>query len=645
MKKAADKIAVRMSCVVFAALFFFLSASAATLRQLYLTYGCAVDDAAGLTEIISKLYDKELEVLQPLIRTYFESGEEALINYPTDLDPNITNFRFRVHNEIDGKYPIIERIKYTYFPDPNYENDKGKNKHLCYENKEISIQFFDEDLNRKSTKRVMVDCALCNPLDKTDMFTRAIYLVRTGEKYADILWSVTVVAAAAALVCALYALRSVIREAKRTRGANRLFNMLPPDLYVCCVLPAFVFLCLKLFGGSEQNAIDDNAILFNYLKTGSGDFQLLLRAAYLTGLSFFLLILLMLLVYSLRRGGVRYVFAISRFGQAPFARRTLVYLLLMQIVKALAILLYLTNYTRDVVLFLLLEKIITLPVVYRMLRELRTLMDTTARFAEGDLSGAAACERDYATIRMHGADVDSIVRRIRESADEYVRNSNFKAELITNLSHDIKTPLTSIINYAELLRRSGLSREEREQYLDVLQRHSDRLQKLVEDLTEVSDAASGNVPVQMTVVDLCAVVRAAALAVEERLQKQNISVYFKLPRDPVFVTADPHLLQRVADNLMNNICKYTRSGTQVQIAVVDGVSSVAAVFRNRSSRPLTLSGEALMERFVREDGSRHTDGSGLGLSIAQSLMRLQGGKLWLHTEGDVFTAQMLFRKP
>ena len=150
--------------------------------------------------------------------------------------------------------------------------------------------------------------------------------------------------------------------------------------------------------------------------------------------------------------------------------------------------------------------------------------------------------------------------------------------------------------------------------------------------------------VQTTVLDLCSFVQQAASGFEQRLQKQDVSIRFCLPQEPVFVTADARLMQRVTDNLMNNICKYTLSGTEVQIAVVDGESSVAAVFRNRSAQPLTLSGEALMERFVREDGSRHTEGSGLGLSIAQSLMRLQGGKLWLHTEDDVFTAQILFRK-
>ncbi len=624
MKKTVEKSAVQWSCAVLAVLFFFCAASALTLRRMQQTYGCAADDPAGQEALVSGLFDDSVGELAQTLRPYFESEGTVRVVCPPQFRPENTNFRFCARDAEGGV--ILQTI--------------ASEESMYSETKTIGVEVSAAAEDRLlRTETVTVDCELCASMQANDVFRRALSLMQIGAALQDILWSASVVLSALTLLFCVLTLRGVLREAKRPKGADRLFNALPPDLYVCCALPALV-----LFGKLLRGGIPEREMLQSYLHTGSGEYRFLLRPACMTGVFALLLILLMLLVYSLRRGGIRYVFSILRFVRTTFPRRMLVYLLVMQVVKLLAIALYLTSYTRGVILFLLLEKLVTLPVVYRLLRQLRTLMDTTSQFVQGDISGTASRKGDFATLRDHGADVDSIVRRISDSADEYVQSSRFKAELITNLSHDIKTPLTSIISYAQLLDRGDLSESERMQYLEVLQRHSGRLQKLVEDLTEVSDAASGNVPVQLTMLDLCSLVQASALAVEERLQKQNISICFRLQQEPVFVTADARLLQRVADNLMNNICKYTRSGTEVQIAVVDGESSVAAVFRNRSARPLTLSGEALMERFVREDGARHTDGSGLGLSIAQSLMQIQGGKLWLHTEGDVFTSQILFRK-
>ena len=632
MKTAAEKSAVRWSCAFLAVLFFFCAVSCLTMRRMQMAYGCAAGDTAGQNRIISDLIDENVEELtQSLFPLYYQAKSSVQIYCPPQFRSENTNFRFRAY---DDENRVISETD-----DGDLKTDDGKkvrfSKTIIVE---VEVPARDDGILLEP-ELVNVYCALDEDLKVNDVFRRTLSLMQIGASLEDVFWALGVIFSAAALFFCVLAVRSVLREAKRPKGADRLFNALPPDWYVCCVLPAFV-----LFGKLLSGGIRDKDLLKSYMVTGTGEYRLLLRPACMTGMFALLLVLLLLLVFSLRRGGIQYVFSFRRFVQAPFPRRMVLYLVVMQFVKGAAIALYLTAYTRWVILFLLLEKLITLPVVFRSLRQLRALMDNTAQFVQGDLSGRASREGDYATLRAHGADVDAIVRRISDSAEEYVRSSRFKAELITNLSHDIKTPLTSIISYAQLLERDDLTQEERAKYIEVLQRHSDRLQKLVEDLTEVSDAVSGNVSVQMTMLDLCSLVHTSALNFEERLQKQDISLRFCLPAEPVFVMGDPRLLQRVTDNLMNNICKYTRTGTEVQIAVVDGASSVAAVFRNRSLKPLTLSGDALMERFVREDGARHTDGSGLGLSIAQSLMHLQGGKLWLHTQGDVFTAQILFRK-
>ena len=630
MKKAAEKSAVRWSCAVLAVLFFFCCDCALTLHGMQRRFGCAADDAAGQEALISGMYNDSVTELKEVVRPYFEFGRTEKLVCPSQYQPENTNLLFDVKDS--ANHIVLQ----------NYDEkaEFGDLNGIYPEIKTDSLKFYSmAEGSMEQTENLTIEMKLRDTLEVDDVYRRAMSLIQIGGAMETAFRIFSMVFLALTLLFCVPALRSVLREAKRPKGAARLFNVLPPDLYLACVLPALV-----LFGRLLLDPDREREMLKSYLHSGAGEYRFFLRPACMTGVFALLLVFLMLLVFSLRVSGFRGIVAVSRYGRTPFPHRILFYLLAMQGVKILAITLYLTTYTRWVVLFLLLEKLVTLPVVFRLLRQMRDLMDRTAQLVQGDLSVRTSRESDYATMRAHGADVDSIARRISDSADEYVKSSSFKAELITNLSHDIKTPLTSIISYAQLLDRDDLSQEERRDYLDVLQRHSERLQKLVDDLTEVSDAASGNVPVQTTVLDLCSLISASAAAFEERLRNQRITIRFRMPEEPVFVTADPRLLQRVTDNLMNNICKYTLPGSEVQIAVVDGDSSIAAVFRNRSASPFTMTGDALMARFVREDGARHTDGSGLGLSIAQSLMHLQGGRLWLHTEGDVFTAQILFRK-
>lgn len=644
MKKAAEKSAVRWSCVIFAALFFFLAAFSWSLWHTQDANGLDVNTKERRKTLVSNLYEERVQtlsdsVLQPNLKSVLFDEEEDKIEYPDEINATKTNFRFKTEieaQEKDGKIAKINISTMTKNEETWYEESKTK-----------TVQVIGSSAGESQTVEVTVRCALAKSMEKHDQFWRLLLLVHIGSAYKDFFWMGGIVFGTLALLCCLIALRGAVREASRVKGAQRMFNALPPDLYVCCVLPALVIAYRLLLG-----VIEEGKVLDNYLKNGSGEYRFMLRPFCMTVIFVLILVFLVLFVYSLRRGGVRCIFAFWRFEKIPFPRRTVFYLAAMQVIKATSIALYvavsiylgLKTYLHWVILFLLLEKLVTLPVLFRTLRQLRALMDKTAQFVEGDLSGKASDERDYATLRMHGADVDTVVQRIIESADEYIQSSNFKAELITNLSHDIKTPLTSIISYANLLEREDLTPEERVKYLEVLHRQSGRLQKLVDDLSEVSDAASGNVPVELTMVDLCSVVQQAVSSFEERLLRQNITIRFSLPKTPVFVMADPRLLQRVTDNLMNNICKYTRFGTEVQIAVVNSKYRVAAVFRNLSDRPMKLTGEELMGRFVREEEESHREGSGLGLSIAQSLMHLQGGKLWLHVKDDVFTSQILFRK-
>jgi len=216
-----------------------------------------------------------------------------------------------------------------------------------------------------------------------------------------------------------------------------------------------------------------------------------------------------------------------------------------------------------------------------------------------------------------------------------------KTELITNVSHDIKTPLTSIINYVDLMQRPH-SDEEQEQYLEVLDRQSQRLKKLIDDLMEMSKASTGNLTVDIGIVNAGEAVNQALGEFADKLERAELYPVFRQPEKTLEMMADGRLVWRVMSNLLSNAVKYALPGTRlyVDLAEVDG--KVIISLKNISREELNVQADELLERFVRGDVSRNTEGSGLGLNIAQSLMELQKGQLQLLVDGDLFKVTLIF---
>lgn len=228
------------------------------------------------------------------------------------------------------------------------------------------------------------------------------------------------------------------------------------------------------------------------------------------------------------------------------------------------------------------------------------------------------------------------------AVEERMKSERFKTELITNVSHDIKTPLTSIINYVDLLEKEKLDNPKAEEYLEVLERQSARLKKLIEDLMEASKASTGNLAVHLERLEAGVFLVQTVGEFEEKTMASNLELLIQKPETPVYIMADGRHFWRVIDNLMNNICKYAQPGTRVYINLEVSGEEVLMTFRNTSRYALNISSEELMERFVRGDSSRNTEGSGLGLSIAQSLMELMNGKMELYVDGDLFKVVLHF---
>lgn len=295
-----------------------------------------------------------------------------------------------------------------------------------------------------------------------------------------------------------------------------------------------------------------------------------------------------------------------------------------------------------ITIFWLLEKIILVPLFLLAIVQMQKLKKGAERMAEGDLEHCIDTDKMFWEFRWHGENLNSISTGMSRAVDERMKSERFKTELITNVSHDIKTPLTSIINYVDLLEKEDLKNDKAAEYLEVLERQSARLKKLIEDLMEASKASTGNLAVHLEELEAGVSLVQIVGEFEEKLQANELELLIDKPGEPVHILADSRHFWRVVDNLMNNICKYAQPGTRVYVNLEKKEDGAVLTFRNTSRYPLNISSEELMERFVRGDSSRNTEGSGLGLSIAKSLMDLMGGTFALYVDGDLFKVTLEF---
>ncbi len=238
--------------------------------------------------------------------------------------------------------------------------------------------------------------------------------------------------------------------------------------------------------------------------------------------------------------------------------------------------------------------------------------------------------------------LNDITDSIGEIVAKQTKAEHLRTELITNVSHDLKTPLTSIVNYVDLLSREPMPNEAAAEYLEVLRRQAARLKKLTIDLVDASKASTGNLTVELMPTDLHVLIAQIAGEYEELLASKNLALVLNAPEEPLMILADGRQIWRVFDNLLNNACKYALAGTRVYLDVRSEDDRAKITLKNISASPLNVSPDELMERFVRGDASRHTEGSGLGLSIARDLTELQNGVLTLQTDGDLFKAHLEF---
>ena len=323
-----------------------------------------------------------------------------------------------------------------------------------------------------------------------------------------------------------------------------------------------------------------------------------------------------------------------------FLWKVILVMLVLAFLEGIGVLMF---FNSDIALLLwLLEKLVLYPLVLWYCVQLNQLKNGTEKIAGGEPGYQISTKRMTGIFKEQGEQINHISDGMTHAIEERMKSERFKTELITNVSHDIKTPLTSIINYVDLLEKEELHNETAQEYLEVLERQSSRLKKLIEDLIEASKASTGNLPVHLERLEAGIFMTQTVGEFEEKTKAAGLDLVIEKPDTPVYIMADSRHFWRVIDNLMNNICKYAQSGTRVYINLEVKEAQVSITFRNTSKYPLNISSDELMERFVRGDASRNTEGSGLGLSIANSLMDLMGGTFRLYVDGDLFKVVLGF---
>lgn len=285
---------------------------------------------------------------------------------------------------------------------------------------------------------------------------------------------------------------------------------------------------------------------------------------------------------------------------------------------------------------------------YKIMKEVdkfKQIHDATEKIYKGDTNIKLDESLYTGVLKELAIYINDIAGGFSNAIKESLKSERLKTELITNVSHDIKTPLTSIINYVDLLKQENIQNEKAKEYIEVLDNKSQRLKKLIEDLVEASKASSGNIKINKEVLNVKELLNQVTGEFEDKFNSRGLNIISKLPEKTVYIKADSRYLYRVLENIYSNVAKYAEENTRVYIdCLLEEENTVAIYVKNISKDELNISADELMQRFVRGDKSRNTEGSGLGLSIAKSLTELQDGTFNIYLDGDLFKVAIKFKR-
>ncbi len=480
-------------------------------------------------------------------------------------------------------------------------------------------------------------------MTKTDKYSVVRSFINLGYKlrYALIFIAFFSLIAFIVLLCYLYC------AAGHKKGCNDIklnyLDLIPTDIYAAFTVAAFVISFL-IFDGIFFEGLEALVVLFIF---GTVLYFLLLgftmsvatriktRTLFKNTVIFKLFNFIIKMFKTLGKSVVYFLNKLPLIWKTVLAIAVIVFLEVMYLAFNL-------HYTEGIVWgFILFNFFIVIAILYITI-VLQNIKQGGEKIAKGDLNHKIDTKYMVLDFKEFSENLNRINDGLQIALNEKMKSELFKTELITNVSHDIKTPLTSIINYVDLLKKEKIQNDTANEYICVLERQSERLKKLVEDLVEASKASTGNLPVNLAPCNIGVLLSQTIGEFDEKLKNSRITPLLKIPKENVIIKADARHLWRVVDNLLNNICKYSQTDTRAYIDVEVKDNKAFITFKNISRYELNISSEELMERFVRGDKSRHTEGSGLGLSIAKSLTELQNGDMKIGVDGDLFKVTLRF---
>lgn len=635
MKKLTYNLAAKVTATVLfvLALLTFLGAVVGVyfLAEYDFYEGTADDVKKAMFEDITRGYANRV------FYEYFPAHKDnyfSLDRYQEAFSPNNTNFLFVLKNE-DGDILLS-----------NYSNQEYQfSRTYKYYNESYS---YDKDGERRVSinKPYTMDCFVSKTLTAKDRYSTTEYWINIAYPMRYSIIAIALISLIGAIILFIFLMCS----AGRRRDGNAIIpngiDKIPLDLFIA----ALIAIALIEFAIYEQTIY-----LISFLPA------LLILSAFMIIDILLLLLLCMSFATRCKIGGwwrntviyhiFKYIFkAICKvcrgikylFRHIPILWKAIIVMIGLSVLEFIAIAAFYDD-TGVFLLMWILEKMILYPAILFIVISLRKLQDGGQKIADGDLSYHVDTRYMFWDFKGHAENLNSISKGLSKAVEERMKSERLKTELITNVSHDIKTPLTSIVNYVDLIKKEEIEDEKLKEYIDVLDRQSARLKKLIDDLFDASKASTGSMPVNMAQTEIGVLLAQTAGEYEEKLRDNGLELILKQPEDEIFIMADGRLLWRVFDNLMNNICKYAQPSTRAYLNLEKENGQAVIVFRNISKYALNITSDELMERFVRGDSSRNTEGSGLGLSIAKSLVELQDGQMDVHIDGDLFKVVLQFK--
>jgi len=636
MKNLTYNFAAKVTAIflfVIAVIGFIAGTAGVCLLAEYDFYSASIDDVKKtIFENITGNYARQ--VYYGYLPAY-TSNSYNLDRYEEIFSPDNTNFLFVLKNEagdtVLSNYSNQEyQFRYTYkFDDRTYYYDDVNDREI----------YLDGESYR-------VECFVNKTLTAKDRYSTAEYWMNIAYSARYSIIAIAVISLIAAIILFIFLMCSAGRKKGMDGVVPNGIDKIPLDLFVAAL---FVIVLIEF-------AIYGEAVYMSYTVPA-----LILFTVFAIIDILLMLLLCMSFATRCKLGGwwrntviyyiLKYIFRAIRkscrsikylFRHMPILWKVIIGMIGLSVLEFIVIAATYNNAGAFLFMWML-EKIILYTAILFIVISLRKLQEGGQKIADGDLSYHIDTRYMFWDFKHHAENLNSIGNGLSKAVEERMKSERLKTELITNVSHDIKTPLTSIVNYVDLIKKEEIEDEKLKEYIDVLDRQSARLKKLIDDLVDASKASTGSMPVNMSRTEIGVLLAQTAGEYEEKLRDNGLELILKKPEEEIFIMADGRLLWRVFDNLMNNICKYAQPSTRAYLNLEKDNGQAVIIFRNISKYALNISSDELMERFVRGDSSRNTEGSGLGLSIAKSLVELQGGQMDLLIDGDLFKVVLQFK--